>query len=148
MTLPEAVSELRKRLNLTQQEMATQMGLSMRTISGYETGDTPGSYEVMARFANLARQNGFHDLVDSLLLNSKEFHKLVHAFSGNYAGFTLIELKEACIRIGDHLQAVQNSLGSLGNEVTKTTAGKTALKQLRAAQREIDKILGAREEEQ
>jgi transcriptional regulator with XRE-family HTH domain len=66
MTIGEAVRELRCRLNLTQQQLAFETGLAMRTISQYETGDTPGSLEVLERFMVLAEQHDFWDIAKAL----------------------------------------------------------------------------------
>ena len=60
------VRELRHRLKLSQQEFAVKAGVSVRTVSVYETGKTPGSLVILRRFAQIAFQYGFTDLVNRL----------------------------------------------------------------------------------
>lgn len=66
MTIFEAVRELRKRLGLTQQELAHQTKLAVRTVSKYENNDTPTSDGVLFQFAKLASRNGHADLAEIL----------------------------------------------------------------------------------
>lgn len=62
MKLGHAVKELRRRLQCSQQALAIEMIVCLRTVSIYEAGKTSGSLPVLARLTRIAEQNGFPDL--------------------------------------------------------------------------------------
>jgi transcriptional regulator with XRE-family HTH domain len=66
MTVFQAVKELRRRLGLTQQELAHRTGLAIRTVNVYETGKTATSDGVLFRFARLAIEQEHKDLAEIL----------------------------------------------------------------------------------
>lgn len=61
--IAHAVKDLRYRLDMTQLELAGATRLALRTISVYETANTPGSPLGLLRFARIAMENRFMDLV-------------------------------------------------------------------------------------
>lgn len=61
--IAKSVKDLRYRLDMTQAELAATTRLALRTISVYETGDTPGSPLGLLRFARVAMEHRYMDLV-------------------------------------------------------------------------------------
>jgi transcriptional regulator with XRE-family HTH domain len=57
-----ALLQLRKRLDLTQQELAHKLGISLRSFSRYETDGEPMSLEVLGRLVLQSTANGYADL--------------------------------------------------------------------------------------
>ena len=66
--LGNRIRELRTKYNLTQAELANQVGVSKATITAYESDLRQPSYDVLIRLANT-----FKVSIDSLLLNRSEY---------------------------------------------------------------------------
>lgn len=65
--LGNRIRELRIKYNLTQAELANQVGVSKATITAYESDLRQPSYDVLIKLANT-----FKVSIDSLLLNRSE----------------------------------------------------------------------------
>ncbi len=65
--LGKRIKELRTKYNLTQAELAQQVGVSTATITAYECDSRQPSYEVLIKLAYT-----FKVSIDSLLLNRSE----------------------------------------------------------------------------
>lgn len=66
--LGNRIRELRTKYNLTQAELANQVGVSKATITAYEGDLRQPSYDVLIRLANVFRVS-----IDSLVLNRSEY---------------------------------------------------------------------------
>lgn len=66
--LGNRIRELRTKYNLTQADLAKQVGVSKATITAYESDLRQPSYDVLIKLANT-----FKVSIDSLLLNRSEF---------------------------------------------------------------------------
>jgi transcriptional regulator with XRE-family HTH domain len=78
------LKELRRRLKLTQQEMAVRAGLSVRAVAGYEIGDRQPEPASLAIFADIAARAGHADLCARFarsFLESLKLQRLTHGFA-------------------------------------------------------------------
>lgn len=66
--LGSKIRELRTKYNLTQAELASQVGISKATVTAYEGDLRQPSYDVLIRLANVFRVS-----LDSLVLNRSEY---------------------------------------------------------------------------
>lgn len=66
--LGRKIRELRTKYNLTQAELASQVGISKATVTAYEGDLRQPSYDVLIRLANVFRVS-----LDSLVLNRSEY---------------------------------------------------------------------------
>lgn len=66
--LGDRIRELRAKYNLTQAELANQVGVSKATITAYEGDLRQPSYDVLIKLANVFRVS-----LDSLVLNRGEY---------------------------------------------------------------------------
>ena len=66
--LGNRIRELRMKYNLTQAELANQVGVSKATITAYEGDLRQPSYDVLIRLASVFRVS-----IDSLVLNRSEY---------------------------------------------------------------------------
>jgi putative transcriptional regulator len=55
---PEEIKALRERLGFTQEELAQKLGVSVRTVSRWETGDKSPSRLARAQLERLTRRRG------------------------------------------------------------------------------------------
>lgn len=62
MTVPQAIKELRRRLEYTQQRLALETRLSLRAIAGYELSLRNPEPAPLVRLATVAARAGHHDL--------------------------------------------------------------------------------------
>jgi DNA-binding transcriptional regulator YiaG len=64
LNIAELVSELRHQLDLSQEKFALRLGVSLRTVSRWENGQTKPSPLAMEKIANLQRQiNGSRSVI-------------------------------------------------------------------------------------
>lgn len=66
--LGKRIRDLRTKYNLTQAELASQVGVSKATITAYEGDMRLPSYDVLIKLANVFRVS-----IDSLILNRSEY---------------------------------------------------------------------------
>ena len=66
--LGSKIRELRTKYNLTQAELASQVGISKATVTAYEGDLRQPSYDVLIKLANVFRVS-----IDSLVLNRSEY---------------------------------------------------------------------------
>jgi transcriptional regulator with XRE-family HTH domain len=59
------IQTMRKRARLTQAELAKKMGTSVRTVSGWETGDRLPRNGILEEVAHICNQNGSMKIVES-----------------------------------------------------------------------------------
>lgn len=58
MTFGEKVKQVREKLNLSQEELAKELGVSFATINRWEKGHTHPTYETLQRFEKFCSCNG------------------------------------------------------------------------------------------
>lgn len=58
MTFGEKVKQVREKLNLSQEELAKELGVSFATINRWEKGHTHPTYETLQRFEKFSSCNG------------------------------------------------------------------------------------------
>lgn len=58
MTFGEKVKQVREKLNLSQEELAKELGVSFATINLWEKGHTHPTYETLQRFEKFCSCNG------------------------------------------------------------------------------------------
>ena len=66
--LGSKIRELRTKYNLTQAELASQVGISKATVTAYEGDLRQPSYDVLIKLANVCRVS-----IDSLVLKRSEY---------------------------------------------------------------------------
>jgi transcriptional regulator with XRE-family HTH domain len=76
MTLAKAVKALRKHLGISQQELATRAGLSIRAVAGYEAGTRHPEPASLVALAALAAEAGRQDLAHEFVVDLSEQLKL------------------------------------------------------------------------
>lgn len=57
MTFGEKVKQVREKLNLSQEELAKELGVSFATINRWEKGHTHPTYETLQRFEKFCSCN-------------------------------------------------------------------------------------------
>ncbi len=76
MNLGQAIGDNRKRLNMTQAELAARLGVSQETIANYEAGRREPSIDIVAAMARI-----FGITVDDLLRGSSDIPERGSTFS-------------------------------------------------------------------
>ncbi len=61
MTFGEKVKQVREKLNLSQEELAKELGVSFATINRWEKGHTHPTYETLQRFEKFCSCKGIMD---------------------------------------------------------------------------------------
>lgn len=57
MTFPEKVKTMREKLSLSQQKLASKLGVSFSTVNRWEKGHANPSYLALNRFTALCKEN-------------------------------------------------------------------------------------------
>ena len=57
MKFADKVKEVRKQLNLSQEKLAVQLGVSFSTVNRWEKGHSYPSYKAQARLESLCKEN-------------------------------------------------------------------------------------------
>ncbi len=103
MNFSEKIRAQRMKLNLTQQELADQLGVSLRTITNYETaGKHPRKREVYTALAKILQVNVTYLLTDETefslqaqeqygLSGADQADTLIHQMGALFAGGELTE---------------------------------------------------------
>jgi len=71
-----AFFELRKRLDMNQQELANRLGISLRTITRYESEGAPISLSMLSKMTRLAKDTGHADLAAKMEHSFQEIFKM------------------------------------------------------------------------
>ena len=78
MEFKDKLKEIRKDRNLTQEQLAKQANISVRTIANYESGKREPNVEILVKISNAlgVQVNDFYDNSDIAKINKKEISKI------------------------------------------------------------------------
>lgn len=87
--LAKKVKELRKRKGLSQEDLAENSGLSLRTIQRIENGETEPTGETLKRISNALNVNA-EDLIDWSIIEDNGFLKAMNLSALTFLLFPLL----------------------------------------------------------